>query len=400
MSSEGIDAFKLIEMKYSLATSTWDKNEIDAIHKVIDSDRFTMGSKVKQFETDSAAYFGSKYSVMVNSGSSANLLAITAMLHSSPGLSFGDEVIVPAVSWSTTYFPLYQNRLLLKFVDISLDSLNIDLDKIEDAISSKTKAIYAVNLLGAPNDFDRLKQICSKHNLILLEDNCESMGATYNGKFTGTFGASGSMSTFFSHHLCTIEGGLVLTDDEDMYHTLLSLRAHGWTRDLPQNSSIYTKSDDSFYELFRFILPGYNLRPTEISGAIGVEQLKKLDNILMMRRKNAKLFVELFGNSDKFLIQQPVGDSSWFGFSLILKPEYAGQRNELAKHLLKNNVESRPIVAGNFVNNPAIRYMDYCVHDGLSNAEYLDKNGLFVGNNHEDLTNELHYLYDLTELFF
>lgn len=388
-------------MRYSLATSTWNQDEIEAIQEVIASNRFTMGEKVKQFEADSAQYFGSKFAVMTNSGSSANLLSVAAMIyHSKYKFNFGDEIIVPAVSWSTTYFPLNLYRLKLKFVDISLDSLNLDVDKLEEAIGPNTKCIYAVNLLGSSNNFDKLNKICLKHNLILLEDNCESMGATYNNQFTGTFGLSGSMSTFFSHHICTIEGGLILTDDEELYHILLSLRSHGWTRDLPKDSLIHQKSDNSFYELFRFILPGFNLRPTEISGALGIIQLKKLDDILLKRRENAKLFVELFGDSAEFYTQKPFGNSSWFGFSLILKPEFAGMRNKFVEYLSSNNIESRPIVAGNFVNNPVVRYMDHNIHGELTNAEYLDQNGLFVGNNHSDLNSELYYLRDICNKFF
>lgn len=388
-------------MNYKLASSTWDNKELAAIQEVLNSNRFTMGEKVKQFEEASSKYFGSKFSVMVNSGSSANLLSVAALMyHSKYKLEFGDEVIVPAVSWSTTYFPLYLYRLKLRFVDISLDSLNIDLTKIEGAITSKTRAIYAVNLLGAPNDFNRLQEICNKYNLILLEDNCESMGATYKNKFAGTFGICGSLSTFFSHHICTMEGGLVLTDDEELYQIMLSLRAHGWTRDLPKNNLIHQKADNDFYELFKFVLPGFNLRPLEMSGAIGIEQLKKLDDILKVRRENAKLFIELYENSDKFFIQQPTGNSSWFGFSLILRPEYAGCRDSLVQFLSENNIESRPIVAGNFTKNPAINYLDYSIYDTLSNADYLDQNGLFIGNNHLDLKNELYYLYETTENFF
>lgn len=391
-------------MKYSLATTTWSDAEIKAILGVITSDHYTMGEKVRQFEIDAANYFGSRYCVMSNSGSSANLLSVASLMyHSKYILQPGDEVIVPAVSWSTTYYPLHQYGLKLKFVDISLDTLNIDVEQLEAAISRETKAIYAVNLLGNPNDFKKLKEICEKHNLILLEDNCESMGATYGGKYAGTFGVAGSMSTFFSHHICTIEGGLTLTDDEELYHILLSLRAHGWTRNLPKNSSIYQKSDSDFYELFRFILPGYNLRPTEISGALGIEQLKKLPSILDMRRKNADLFLKMFRSSDKFIIQKSCSDthanSSWFGFSLILKPEFTGHRDELVKYLTENNVETRPIVAGNFVNNPVIKYFNYSIHGMLTNAEYLDKNGLFIGNNDKDLTEELEYLREKLQCF-
>lgn len=386
-------------MKYNLAHNSWDNEEEKAILSVVNSDRYTMGPKVKQFELDCAKYFGSKYAVMVNSGSSANLLSVAGLrYHSKLSLKPGDEVIVPAVSWSTTYFPLYQYNLKLRFVDISLDTLNIDLDKVEKAITPNTKAIYAVNLLGNPNNFNKLKALCDAHDLILLEDNCESMGATYDGKFTGTFGICGSMSTFFSHHLSTIEGGIILTNDEEMYYILLSLRAHGWTRDIPKDSPIYSKTDN-FYELFRFILPGYNVRPNEMFGALGVVQLKKLDKILEQRRINAKIFNKLFADSDKFFIQKECGNSSWFGFSIILKPQFVGKRKALVKFLEENGIETRPIVAGNFINNPAIKYMDYSIYDGLNNAAYLDRNGFFIGNNHFNLINELYHFNEVINSF-
>ena len=191
--------------KYSLATTTWDNKEIEAIHRVIDSDFYSMGKEVKAFEEEFAKLFGSKYAIMVNSGSSANLIAVGALMFSKKyNLQAGDEVIVPAVSWATTYTPLQQYGLKLKFVDIDLDTLNLDLDEVEKAIGEKTKAIFAVNLLGNPNDFDRLLDICEKNNLILIEDNCESMGATYNNKQAGTFGVMGTFSTFFSHHIATM----------------------------------------------------------------------------------------------------------------------------------------------------------------------------------------------------
>lgn len=384
-------------MKYALATSTWDDAEIAAINKVIASDRFTMGGKTKQFEAECANYFGSQYCVMVNSGSSANLLSVAAASHHSGNLlRRGGEVIVPAVSWATTYSPLWLYGMKLRFVDVSLDSLNMDLDAVEEAINDETVAIYAVNLLGAPNNFVRLQQICDKYNLTLLEDNCESMGAKLNGDFTGTFGISGSMSTFFSHHLCTIEGGLILTDDEETYQLLMSLRSHGWTRE--DHHLIYHDGEkNNFKQSFNFILPGYNLRPTEISAALGLEQLKKLDNIINERRKNAQLFIDMFGDSDLFTIQKPIGKSSWFGFAMILRPEFAGKRDDLAQHLINNEIETRPIVAGNFIYNDVIKYYDYKTRGLLENAKYLDQNGLFVGNNHYNLENELTYLKEVVD---
>ena len=187
-------------MRYSLSNDTWDSAEIKAAHDVIDSRYFTMGKKVKQYEQDFAAKFGSKYAVMSNSGSSANLLNVAALVYSGR-LHKGDEVLVTAVSWSTTYFPISQMSLKLRFVDINLDTLNVDIDALEAAVTPKTKAVMAVDLLGNPNEFDRLLKVCKDHNLILLEDNCESMGATFNGKAVGTFGLIGSFSTYYSHHL-------------------------------------------------------------------------------------------------------------------------------------------------------------------------------------------------------
>jgi CDP-6-deoxy-D-xylo-4-hexulose-3-dehydrase len=213
---------------FPLATSSWDDAEHDAMQRVIASGRFTMGPLVAQFERDFAAQFGSAHAVMVNSGSSANLVAIAAaVLNPEIDLNPGDEVLVPAVSWATTYYPLHQYGLKLRFVDIDIDTLNMDLDLAEQAITERTKAVFAVNLLGNPNDFDRLQKLCDDHGLLLLEDNCESLGATFNGRAAGTFGAMGTFSTFYSHHIATMEGGVVLTDDERLYQMLVSLRAHG-----------------------------------------------------------------------------------------------------------------------------------------------------------------------------
>ena len=202
-----------------------------------------------------------------------------------------------SVSWSTTYFPLHQYGLKLKFVDIDIETLNYDLDKLETSITEDTKALMLVNLLGNNNDFDRINLICKEKNIVIIEDNCESMGAKYNNKYSGTFGVMGTFSSFFSHHISTMEGGVVVTDSEELYHILLCLRAHGWTRNLPKENYISKKSDNWFEESFKFVLPGYNVRPLEMSGAIGIEQLKKLPNFLKQRRKNAETFINLFRSS-------------------------------------------------------------------------------------------------------
>lgn len=383
--------------RFPLATSSWDQAERDAIARVVDSDMFSMGPEVKKFEKDFAAFFGSKYAVMVNSGSSANLLMTGALFYTkTPKLAAGDEVIVPAVSWSTTYYPLAQYGLVQKFVDIDRATLNYDLDALEAAVTEKTRAIMIVNLLGNPNDFDRINEIIGNRNIVLLEDNCESMGARFDGKYTGTFGTAGSFSCFYSHHISTMEGGVVLTDDEELYHVMLSMRSHGWTRHLPHENLVTgTKSTNPFEESFNFVLPGYNLRPLEMSGAIGQEQLKKLPELITGRRENGAQLVAKLANHPLFSIQQEIAESSWFGFSLVLRPEVEKDRAWLISELDKAGFECRPIVAGDFTKNPVMKHIEHSIAGPLTNAEYVDKRGLFVGNHHYPIPEAIEALASL-----
>jgi CDP-6-deoxy-D-xylo-4-hexulose-3-dehydrase len=375
-------------MSYPLATSSWDAAEFAAMERVIRSGQFSMGSEVAAFEREFAQWLGSRYCVMVNSGSSANLLMIAALrYHPEHALKPGDEVIVPAVSWSTTYSPLYQYGLHLKFVDIDAGTLNMDLDAVAAAIGPKTRAILAVNLLGNPNDFARLNAIAKQHGVLLLEDNCESMGAEFAGRKAGSFGLAGTFSSFFSHHISTMEGGLIATDDETMYHVLLSLRAHGWTRNLPTINNVSgVKGDDPFEESFRFVLPGYNVRPLELSGAIGLEQLKKLPELVRARRENAEKFQTVMARYPMFQTQTECGASSWFGFSLVLRPDSGLSRKSVLAVFADAGIETRPIVTGNFTKNEVVRrWFDYTLHGELTNADWIDQNGFFIGNHHYSL---------------
>ena len=375
-----------MSFKFPLATGTWGQEEQNAMQRVIASDMFTMGHNVEAFERDFANYVGSEHCVMVNSGSSAILLMVAALFYTKNSefkLQRGDEVIVPAVSWSTTYYPLYQYGLKIKFVDIDLNTLNYDLNQLEQAVTNKTRVIMVVNLLGNPNDFECIRQIINERNILMIEDNCESMGAKYNGKYAGTFGVMGGFSSFFSHHISTMEGGLIVTDNKELYQILLSLRAHGWTRNLPKKNLVCTeKSDDVFEESFRFVLPGYNVRPLEIEGALGVEQVKRLPSFIEERRKNGKLLQAAMKNHPEILIQKEIGDSSWFGFSLVIRPGCSLTRKVLIAKLNELGFECRPIVAGNFAKNEVVKYFDSEVHGVLNNAEHIDQYGLFVGNHH------------------
>jgi CDP-4-dehydro-6-deoxyglucose reductase, E1 len=372
------------EVRYPLASSSWGAEELAAMQAVITSGQFTMGERVAQFEREFAAFNGNRFAVMVNSGSSANLLMVAALFHTrNPKLKLqrGDEVIVPAVSWSTTYAPLHQYGLKLKFVDIDLHTLNLDVQALASAITPRTRAIFAVNLLGNPNDFAAINRLIAGRDIVLFEDNCESMGASLGARKAGSFGVMGSASTFFSHHISTMEGGLVTTDDEELHQVMLCLRAHGWTRNLPKHNLVCgTKSDDPFEESFRFVLPGYNLRPLELSGALGSEQLKRLPSLVAARRANAAALQAAMAGHPSLMLQAETGSSSWFGFSLVIRPGVRRDRKALIGALREAGFECRPIVAGNFAKNPVVQLFDHEVHGELKNAQYIDSHGLFVGN--------------------
>ncbi len=380
-------------MSYELAHSTFGEEEKKAMHDVIDSDMFSMGKNVKEFEQQFADFFGKDYAVMVNSGSSANLIAVAALFHRQENsLKAGDEVIVPCISWATTFYPLHQYGLKLKFVDIDLKTLNYDIEELKKAISPKTKMIVTVSVLGNPCHFDEIERLCQQNNIILFDDNCESMGAKYNGRYTGTYGLVNTFSTFFSHHISTMEGGLVVTDDYEIYCLAKSLRNHGWTRDQDEGSPIYEKKDDDFFEAYRFILPGYNVRPGELQGALGLTQIKKLSGFIEQRRKNAAYFVEKFKNDTRFIIQQEVGESSWFSFTMIIAKQADITRKQTFAALDQHDIKYRIITGGNFLEHDVIKYINHEVTKS-DNASYAHNNGFFIGNAPVDLTESIDLLY-------
>ena len=242
-------------MKYPLCINTWSNEEKKAIVKVLDDGFFTMGKTVKKFEAEFANYFKSKYATMVNSGSSANLLMLSVLQNYKGVLkkkSSKPNIIAPAIGWSTSYYPICQNGFEINFVDVDKKTLNIDVSQIEKAIDENTVAILAISFLGNPCNFEKIQQIANKNDLVLIEDNCESLGAKYKNKYCGTFGIMGTHSLFFSHHIQTMEGGVILTNDKDINDYLKSLRAHGWTRELPKKNKLYKFSFYSMYRIFFF----------------------------------------------------------------------------------------------------------------------------------------------------
>lgn len=381
-------------MKYRLASDTWGSEEIDAIQRVISSGRYTMGEEVKKFEKQFSDFFGSKYAVMTNSGSSANLITIAA-LALNPKYKNKGNIIVPAVSWSTTYFPVHQWGYKLRFVDVDPITFNIDPKKVIEAIDKDTAAVFVVNLLGNPAELNELKNICDDKGIVLLEDNCESLGASELNKMCGSVGEMGTFSFFFSHHMQTMEGGMVLTNDDLTYEYLKSLRAHGWIRDMADDSPLYQKSGDPFEDSFKFVLPGYCVRPLEMSGAIGQEQLKKWPQMMTDRRENSFIAKDAFDNVPGIRLQKEHDTSSWFGFGLVLEDHLKGRRKDVIKLLTENGVETRPIVAGNFMKNPVIDRLNWDSVGTFEGADDLHDNGFFIGNDCVDLSENIKMVADI-----
>lgn len=386
-------------MFYELAVSTWGEEEHAAARRVLESGMFTMGAEVRAFEAEFAAYFGSRHAIMVNSGSSANLVATAALCFKRERpLARGDEVIVPAISWATTYHPLQQYGLRLRFVDVELDSLNIDVAQLERALTPRTRAIVAVSILGNPAALDVMRAFADRHGLYLIEDNCESMDAELGGRKTGTFGHLNTFSFFFSHHISTMEGGMVLTDDDELADLCRALRAHGWTRDLSSDSPIYSRRSNDHYEAYRFILPGYNLRPIEMEAAVGREQLRKLPAFTAARRRNLALFQRLFAGDERFIIQRENGTSSAFSFTIILAPARDPDRARVFAALTEADIGFRIITGGNFLRHDVVRFYDHdIVGGGVPNADIAHDYGFFVGNHPFDLTEQLHRLREVLD---
>jgi CDP-4-dehydro-6-deoxyglucose reductase, E1 len=381
---------------YPLAVDNWDLLEKTAIQNVVDSGRFTMGRYVKEFEESVMRYFGSRNTIMVNSGSSANLVMLTALK-----IKFGSkwpskpEIIVPAISWSTTYTPLYYLGLTPVFVDVNCSDIGMNPELVRNAVTENTVAILAVNILGQPAELLKLQQICIDLDLQLLEDNCESLGATLGGGFTGSFGLASSHSSFFSHHISTMEGGWINTDDDEFADICRSLRAHGWIRETSQSFNKDKITGDAFRDLFHFVLPGLNFRPLEFEGATGVCQISKLENMLKVRRENAVDFVGLFKDNEHIRIQSGQGESSWFAFAMVLSGKLEGKRSDIAKVLLNAGVESRPLIAGNFTKQPVNEYLNGRISGSLDVADDIHDNGMYIGNHPYKLQRELQLTHEL-----
>ena len=371
-------------MKFPLGQDVHDSDDILNMIKSLMTEKFTMGEQVDSFEKMFAEYVDVKHAVMVNSGSSANLIALSVLTNykCKNKLVSGDEVLVPALCWSTSVFPIIQCNLTPIFVDIDSDTLNINIEDLEKKITSKTKAIMLVHVLGNSTDMYKLMDIVNRHNLILIEDTCESLGSKYNEKYLGTFGDIGTYSFYYSHHLTTMEGGMIVTNNDDDYELMKCLRAHGWSRNLNNKDEIQKQFPD-LDPRFTFVNLGYNVRPMEIQASMGINQLKNLEHKNSNRQLNyhnikSEIENDRRSNFISFARENNNTNAVWFGVVLFLDKNIS-----LAKYLdylTENGVENRPIVTGNIIRQPVIKdyYPDLNPSD-FPGAEKCHFNGLFIG---------------------
>lgn len=373
-----------------LISPSYGKEEVvEAIESMLTS-WVTMGKKVKKFEKLFAKYIGVKYAIMVNSGSSANLLALSTLTNPViKKIKKNDEIITPAVTWATTVFPIINVGAKPVFVDVDPETYTLDIKKVSDAISNKTSAIMPVHLLGGACDMNQLQKISKLKNLSIIEDACEAHGAELTHKKIGSFGDMSTFSFFMSHHITTIEGGIVLTDNEKYYEIAKGLRAFGWIRDL-KNKNQLAKKYNKIDERFLFTNIGFNVRPTEIQGAFGIHQMKKLEKFVKIRRDNAKFWNKKFKIlNDFFILPKEIDNSrhSYFCYPLTIREETPFNRDEIIKFLALKKIETRPIMAGDITKQPVMKLFNHRISGKLKNSELIMNNGFFFGN-HQDIGEE------------
>jgi CDP-6-deoxy-D-xylo-4-hexulose-3-dehydrase len=383
-------------MKIPLSAQTFGEREINAAIEVLRGGQVVMGKLCREFEAQFAEWIGAKHAVFVNSGSSANLLAIFSLANPQVPLNrgrkrlvAGSEVIVPAVSWATTVWPIVQAGCIPVFVDSDPETLQLRTDLIEAAITEKTRAICTVHVLGNANALKDLHEICEKHNLWLIEDTCESLGTTQNNKFVGTSSDFGTFSFFFSHHMTTIEGGMIVTDNEDLAELARCQRAHGWVRDLPNRKS-WEEKNPQVDSRFLFVNSGFNLRPTEINAAFGIEQLDRLKDLNSRRNQVAEMwnrsFQDLHEKQEMRFVQPTAATQmAWFCYPVLLKDKKT--RDELSLHLESQGIETRPIICGNFARQPGLQHFPHRLSGSLEGADRVMECGLYWGC-HPMMTNE------------
>ena len=385
------------KFKYPLLSNAFSRSDITCGLKVLSSKHITMSKITRNFEKQFAKKIGCKYALMTNSGSSANLLALSTITNPlfKNKLKTGDEVLIPAVCWSTSLWPIIQNNLKPVFVDVELDTFNISIQDLKKKITSKTKAIMCIHVLGTSANLSKIKKITNKKNIILIEDTCESLGAKFNNKFLGTFGELGTFSFYYSHQITSGEGGMIVCNNLNNYNIIKSLRSHGWSRETTFHN-IYKKKFKKLDDRFLFINSGYNLRPTDIQAAIAYNQFKRLNKSITTRNYNRKKIIDKVKNNKKwnnqfyFINHSKQIKPSWFGLPILINKKYSNKKKKFLSYLSKRGVENRPILSGNFTNQPATKLYNLNSKKFVfSNAQKVENLGFFIGLHTKKITDKI-----------
>lgn len=369
----------------NLVSDTIDKQDLIALSQWLLQDDIPILTKNKltiELERKWANKLGTKYSVYVNSGSSAILLSLAAFLYSNKIKN--KKIVVPSLSWATDVSSPILLGMEPIMCDCNLSDLSCDLDKLEEIfIKESPGSFILVSPLGLVPDMDRIVKLCNKYNVILFEDVCESMGSKYKQQYLGTFGFASFFSLYFGHHLSTIEGGFINTNDEDFYYLLLMMRSHGWDRDLPIEKQQYLRSKynvSDFDSLYNFYVPGFNLRATDLQAFIGLRAIDKLDDYSYKRNVNFKKYISLLNVNELLITENNSDFVSSFAIPIVNK-----NKVNIVNELIKNNIQVRPLIAGNMANKPM--WYEVYGRQTFKNCELLDKYGFYIPN-HQSLMEE------------
>jgi CDP-6-deoxy-D-xylo-4-hexulose-3-dehydrase len=379
---------------------------VEEVMEALDSlltKQVTMGRKVREFERLFSEYVGVSHGVMVHSGSSANLLALSVLTNPllDGRIQPGDEVITPAVTWATTVFPIIQVGALPVLVDVDRETLNISPAEIERALTPRTRAIMLVHLLGNPCDIEPIMELARAHNLFVIEDCCEAHGAEVRGRRVGSFGHLATFSFYFSHHITTIEGGMVLSNNVYLDELARALRVFGWVREL-RGREVLAREHADIDPRYLFVNLGYNFRPTEIQGAFGIHQLAKLERFIAARQAMARYWTERLRPLERYLslpTEREGTRHAWLFYPLIVKADAPFTRDDLAAYLESRNVETRPIMAGNIAEQPVMRHFGYRAVGDLPTARFIMRQGMLVGLHQDFGRREREALVDYLEEF-
>lgn len=369
---------------YPLLENPYRKKDLNKAIQVIKTGKLTIGKHTSIFEKRFTQKLKSKYSLMVNSGSSANLLALQCLInpYRKKRLKKGDSVLIPTVCWSTSLWPIVQSGLNPVFVDIDPKTLNIDINDLIKKINKKTKALMLVHVLGNSTNMDDLCKILKEKKIILIEDTCESLGSKFKKRYLGTFGDFSSFSFYSSHQISSGEGGMITCRSSEDYEILKSLRSHGWSRGLKNEKKIAEKNKN-LDSRFIFFNSGFNLRPTDISASIGLSQFNELDKFTIIRNKNRNLIVnslkkkKIIDKNFYFIEANKNVKPSWFGIPILIKN--VKNRNKFIKKLENSGVETRPIISGNFLKQPAVKKYNLLRNKSFNNSNIINDLGFFIG---------------------